>query len=363
VGDGAVPGPGADPAAGSAGDPAAGAAPEAVTEPVPGATTDGVVTLRPPVAGDAAVLVAGRDAEARRWFGPGDPEPAPTACVVVDGRIVGWVDADADQAWLGPGEVNVGYGLFAVHRGQGHATRAVHLLLHRLALAGAAHSATLLIAPRNRRSLAVARRTGFARAGSIASVPGELCFRRPVPPLWYGDGVVRIRRQRASDVDMHLAGIDDQQIDWLWLPGQRRLWEAMTPEEQRAHTLAGLVANRRAFGRGPKWVFSVDDVARGIDYVAYVDANLANDSVPRGEANIAYSVHPDHRGRGLVTRAVRLLLRFLGDHTGARRAHIVVDDRNIPSLRVAAAVGARPVDRWTSPHGAPMTRHVLAVPR
>src|SRR5687768_8317280 len=95
--------------------------------------SDGVVTLRPSTAGDVPTLIAGRDDAFRRFMGEGDAAPAPTACIVVDGRVVGWVDFDCDRSWLEPGEVNLGYNVFADERGHGYATRAVQLLLEHLA--------------------------------------------------------------------------------------------------------------------------------------------------------------------------------------------------------------------------------------
>lgn len=319
-------------------------------------TTDGVVTIRPAEPGDAALLVAGRDEVSRRWLGEGTPEPDPTGCIVVDGEVVGWVDYDVDRTWLLPGEVNLGYNVFAPNRGKGYASRAVQLLMHHLAIGTDHRTATLLIAPGNERSLALAARTRFVPSGDL---DGNPYFKRPVPPLTYTDGRVTIRSLRDFDLDAHLEAADDEQIDWLWLPGQRESWEAMTPEAQRAHARRHLLASEQAFGTGPKWVFGVD--ATDADYVAYIDCDLANAHVPRGSANISYASHPAHRGRGYVSAAVRLLAQFLRDHTGAREAHILVDAENVASLRVTRSVGAATGEPEPADGGRTRVRHVLTL--
>jgi RimJ/RimL family protein N-acetyltransferase len=112
---------------------------------------------------------------------------------------------------------------------------------------------------------------------------------------------------------------------------------------------------------GPKWTFSVD--AAGVDYVAYVDCDLANAHVPAGEANIAYSCHPAYRGKGSVSRAVRQVIRFLAEHTGCQEAHLLIDADNIASLRVAQSLAAEPVGSFVGETGRTMLRHVLAVER
>ena len=141
------------------------------------ARSDGVVTIRAPIDGDAALLVAGRDDVFHRFMGAGAEQPAPTACIVVADQVVGWVDYDVDRAWLAEGEVNVGYNVFAPHRGCGYATRAVELLLQHLADDTPYDTATLLIDPQNDRSLALARRARFDPHGEL---DGNLYWKRPV---------------------------------------------------------------------------------------------------------------------------------------------------------------------------------------
>jgi len=182
-----------------------------------------------------------------------------------------------------------------------------------------------------------------------------------VDPVSYTDGRVTIRQLEVSDLDADLAAKDDEQIDWLWEPGQREAWEAMTPGEQREHARRTLQEAHDAFGPGPKWSFAVDTASD--TYVAYVDCDLANDKVPAGQANVAYSAHPSHRGCGYVSSAVRLLLRFLEEQTTATEAHILVDSENVASLRVAHSVGAVATAQWTDDSKRTMIRHVVKLAR
>ena len=267
---------------------------------------------------------------------------------------MGWVDYDDEREWLLPGEVNIGYSVFGPHRGLGYATRAVRLLLHHLALNTDVHTATLLIHRDNTRSLALPGRLDFVPRGDMDE---SRYFKRRLPLIPYTDGVVTLRPQRADDLDLHLEATDDEQIDWLWEPGHREEWEAMSPSAQRDHTLRVLEERRDTFGAGPKWSFSVD--ALDADYVAYVDCDLTNPHVPDGEANISYAAHPAQRGKGYVSRAVLQVTRFLRDNTGAREAHILVDSENVPSLRVARAVGASEKERFVNQHGRTMVRYVI----
>lgn len=121
--------------------------------------SDGVVTLRPFAIADRPLIVAGRDEESIRWLGPGSPLPSPTACIEVDGHVVGWIDADPGPEWLEPGEANVGYSIFPAHRGNGYAARALRLLADELSAPGL-RSALLVIDEDNHVSVRVAQAAG-----------------------------------------------------------------------------------------------------------------------------------------------------------------------------------------------------------
>lgn len=139
--------------------------------------TGGVVSLRPPTPADVPLIIAGRDAEFRRFIGEGSASPTPEFCIVVNGSTVGWVDHDRDEDrwWLAPDEVNVGYHVFPAHRGRGYARSAVHHMLIHLRDDTDWGVATLLIHPDNTPSIAVAERNGFERA---ADVEGRTFWRR-----------------------------------------------------------------------------------------------------------------------------------------------------------------------------------------
>jgi RimJ/RimL family protein N-acetyltransferase len=122
--------------------------------------TDGVVTIRQPHPGDAEVLIAGRDPEWERWLGPGDDDPHPTAVIVTDVGIVGWVDAATGPDWLGPDELNVGYNVLAPHRRRGYATRAVLLLTRWVSQNHQTKRLYLAVDAENAASLGVARAVG-----------------------------------------------------------------------------------------------------------------------------------------------------------------------------------------------------------
>lgn len=180
------------------------ASPPSVQEPV---LTDGVVAIRPMTLADVEAHVAGDDDEQARWLMGGRHSTLESTSAWVrrnaeawrsggqtmnfgvvevrSGSLAGFVEAHphgdtAELDGVGPGEVNVAYGLYPAFRGKGYASHAVHLMTSFLRTRGF-RQAVIRAHPENRNSIAVAIRCGFSPSGTVTTRSGELLavFKKP----------------------------------------------------------------------------------------------------------------------------------------------------------------------------------------
>lgn len=137
--------------------------------------------------------------------------------------------------------------------------------------------------------------------------------------------MIELKVLTTADVEAHNAGEDHETVRWL-------TGEFGTTESTRRHieTLAQNAASgegKRAFGI---WM---DDYLAG-----YVDFDPNVKDLPAvGDVNIAYSVHPWARGRGVATAAVGLIC----DHIARER----IGTRAIARVEVGNDASARVVER------------------
>ena len=145
------------------------------------------------------------------------------------------------------------------------------------------------------------------------------------------DGVIRLRPFTRDDVDAHLAGDDEEQINWLnsGHPSTRQSVTDWIARNQHSWEHGGPVYN---FG-----IFEIETAT----LVGMVEANADSQQlrgVNQGEANISYSLYPAGRGRGLASRAVGLVMRFLAAN-GFSAGIIRAEEANIRSVAVARRCG------------------------
>ncbi|MFE6867367.1 GNAT family N-acetyltransferase [Kitasatospora sp. NPDC057692] len=155
--------------------------------------SDGVVTLTPFRAADIDAHLAGEDELLVRWLNGGPSTRAGTEEYVrrctaqwayrgparvfgirtgPEPVLAGTIDLRFAMPCLGPGQVNIAYGLYPAWRGRGLATRAVHLVGRYAAQEGAAEG-VIRVDPENLASAAVARRAGFRYAGRWTEPTGQ----------------------------------------------------------------------------------------------------------------------------------------------------------------------------------------------
>jgi RimJ/RimL family protein N-acetyltransferase len=157
------------------------------------------------------------------------------------------------------------------------------------------------------------------------------------------DGALTLAPLRLEDAVPHLAGEDAELVRWL---------------NGRPGTLAGVESYIRSTieqwaAGGPKLTFGIrtDGVLAGT-----TDVNLAPP-----EAKLAYGLYPAWRGRGLATRAVLLVCRYLRDRGDVDRAVIVADPRNRRSAAVAERAGFSPAASRPNEDGEPMNVWTLEI--
>ena len=135
------------------------------------------------------------------------------------------------------------------------------------------------------------------------------------------DGVVTLRPPDEGDLEAIAAGIADPDVvRWIG-----------PPEGTAAETLA-LNRSRWASGSPTFAICEADDVC-----VGHVWANRHPDEP--AAAAIGYFLLPAARGRGLATRAVRLICDWLVAERGVTTLRLYTDPANIASQRVAERSG------------------------
>ena len=151
-------------------------------------------------------------------------------------------------------------------------------------------------------------------------------LRRPERPLT--DGVVTLRSWTLDDVPAIAAACADGEIArWIHqLPSPYRESDA------RDYVLSTEAAWHQAIGAFFAVVDFDDDSDIGSIAVHVLDPELAN-------VEVGYWTAAPARGRGLTTRALRLLSRWALDEAGAERVQLRADVLNTASLRVAEKAG------------------------
>jgi RimJ/RimL family protein N-acetyltransferase len=156
--------------------------------------TDGTIFLRPLTADDAADHLAGEDEEMANWVSGGRSTPATVEAFIqnsqeswrshgprrlfgifdcASNQLVGFIEVNLARV-VGPGEVNVSYGVFRQWRRQGLALRAINLIDEYLRSETEARQIVLRIAPANTASLKLAEKAGFTFVGLFDEPEGPM---------------------------------------------------------------------------------------------------------------------------------------------------------------------------------------------
>ncbi len=337
--------------------------------------------LRPLAATDVEALTEyGRDPQMQRWttvptpYTPADAEAfvslaadrwaAGTTFHVAlesEGRLAGVIDLRPQGDGLG----ELGYGLAAWARGRGLMSSALRLLLPWGFQQGGLDLVRWKAHVGNWPSRRVAWSVGFQVRGVVPGlvqqrgrrVDGWMATLRKGDPLWPAhawfdaDAVVgervRLRPHREEDVPRVAEASRDAETQH-WMPGKPMPY---TDRDARGH-LEG-IRIEHAEGRAVFWAFA--ETTDAGDRLAG-EIGLFLRDLRDGQGEIGYWTHPDSRGRGLTTEAVRLAVRHAllpaeEGGIGLVRVLLRAARENVASQRVAVKAGFSPsgVDRCAEP--------------
>lgn len=141
------------------------------------------------------------------------------------------------------------------------------------------------------------------------------------------DGEIVLRPWRLEDLGAVFVACSDPEIPrWIpWIP------VPYTREHAEAYVQACIGAGDE------RYPFAIADAATG-GVVGSIDLRL-NSQGYRG--HVGYWVAADARGRGICTRALRVLSRWALDDLDLQRMELITDPANLASQRVAEKVGYR----------------------
>jgi RimJ/RimL family protein N-acetyltransferase len=111
-----------------------------------------------------------------------------------------------------------------------------------------------------------------------------------------------------------------------------------TPEYDETASRTFIASVIAAWESGSQYVFAIRDHQTN-RYLGTISLNHLHKTYRL--ANLGYWVRTSETGRGVATRAARLIARFGFEQLGLLRAEIVVAVGNQPSLRVAEKTGAK----------------------
>ncbi|MCX4911737.1 GNAT family N-acetyltransferase [Streptomyces sp. NBC_00878] len=140
-----------------------------------------------------------------------------------------------------------------------------------------------------------------------------------------GEGI-HLREWSEDDIPALVALYDDPEIA-RWTP------VASPFDTMAAQFYLTEAQEARAQGRKMQLAITTDGV------LPQGEVLLFRSKTDERDVEIAYGVGAAHRGKGLASRAVRLVSAYAVRHTGARRVVLCIEEDNAASIAVARSTG------------------------